>query len=303
MKILVADDNFACREALAQVLSPWGYVPVAAPDGPTAWQLLQGEEAPRLALIDWQMPGLDGVEICRWLRGQPERHYTYVLLLTARADKEDLLAALEAGADDYLVKPVDPAELRARLLTGRRVLDLQERLLAAQRALAYQAMRDPLTGLLNRGAALDALERELARGWREGKPVGVLLADLDHFKHINDTHGHLAGDAVLYDVVGRYGGEEFLVVLPECDLDHGAELGERLRQCVGATAAAVPEGRLSVTASVGVAASQVSRRVEAEALLRAADAALYRAKRAGRNRVERATPADELPVTPGERVA
>src|SRR5262249_35924367 len=170
-----------------------------------------------------------------------------LVLVTGQGSREQMLEGLEAGADDFLIKPVEAAELRARLTSGRRVVALQEQLLATQRQLRDQASRDALTGLWNRGAILDLLERELARGRREGRPVGVILADVDNSKRINDTFGPLAGDRALrqvacrlgealrpYDKVGRYGGEEFLVVLPGCDAGDAAGLAERLRQRVAA---------------------------------------------------------------------
>jgi diguanylate cyclase (GGDEF)-like protein len=295
MRILVADDNLAFREQLAEALGRWGYEVLVADDGLTAWRILQEADAPTLALLDWMMPGMDGAHICEEVRRRPGGRYRYLILLTARADKSDVIGGLEAGADDYLVKPLDAPELKARLRAGRRILELQEQLLAAQESLRHQATHDPLTGLLNRAAILEALDRELARAGREGKPVGVLLADVDHFKAINDTYGHPAGDAVLrevgrrlgaslrpYDALGRYGGEEFLTVLPECDAEGLGRLGERLRQCVGEAAFSLPGEFVPVTLSLGGAAGTH----DADALLRAADGALYRAKRAGRNRVE-----------------
>ena len=300
MRILLAEDNFAFRHLLEHTLTLWGYEVVVAADGPAAWQALQGPDAPRLAILDWMMPGgIDGLDICRELRLKAPAPYSYLILLTARADKEDLIGGLEAGADDYLIKPVDVLELKARLRTGRRILDLQEQLLAAHEVMRLQATHDSLTGLWNRAAILDALERELARGQREGTPVGLLLADVDHFKRVNDTYGHPVGDEVLrevsrqlgravrpYDAVGRYGGEEFLVVLPDCDPAATLALGERLRQAVRESAVNVPEGRIPVTASLGAAATTAAHPRDAGALLHAADAALYRAKRAGRDRVE-----------------
>ena len=241
------------------------------------------------------MPGMDGVEICRRIRSANREPYIYILLLTARTESHDLIEGMDAGADDYLTKPFNAHELRVRLHAGRRILDLQEELLKAREALREQATHDGLTGLLNRTTILDKLDDELSRAVRTGTPVSVLMTDLDRFKSINDTHGHLAGDAVLreaarrlksaarrYDSVGRYGGEEFLVVLPGCDASDAALQAERMREAIGATPFLASSQPISVTVSLGVAC--VSH-CAPEALVREADDALYEAKAQGRNRV------------------
>jgi diguanylate cyclase (GGDEF)-like protein len=301
MKILIAEDNADFRFGLQHVLRGWGYEVVPVGDGLAAWQRLQEPNGPKLALLDWLMPGLDGPEVCREVRRHLTSPYLYLILLTARADQGDVILGLEAGADEYLVKPVDLTELRARLRTGQRILELQEQLLAAQDALRHEASHDHLTGLWNRAVILDRLGQELARCRREAKAVGVLMVDVDHFKRVNDAHGHPAGDAVLrevsrrlaaavrpYDTVGRYGGEEFLLVLAECDAARTAQLGERLRLAVADTTVPLPDGPVEVTISVGGAATGEPAVADGAGLVRAADAALYRAKAAGRNRVEMA---------------
>jgi len=299
MKILIAEDNVAFRLHLEETLTRWGYEVLPAEDGWSAWQILQAPDAPRLVILDWGLPGLDGIQICRRLRQRPATPYTYMLLVTGRSDKEDIVNGLEAGADDYLVKPIDVLELNARLRAGRRILDLQAQLLEAQEALRHQATHDPLTGLGNRAAVLDTLDRELARGFRESRPVGLLVIDVDHFKRVNDTHGHPAGDGVLrevgrrlsevlrpYDTLGRYGGEEFLVILPDCDPGSMRRLAERLRHAIRDTAVDLPDGLIPVTISLGGACSDPATPGDASALLRTADQALYRAKRLGRDRTE-----------------
>jgi diguanylate cyclase (GGDEF)-like protein len=308
MKVLVADDNPTFRTWLEQTLGGWGYEVIAVADGRAASEHLRAEGGPLLAVLDWVMPGMDGIEICREVRKRLSTPYVYMLLITARSEQEDLIGGLAAGADDYLVKPVDLPELKARLRTGRRILELQEQLLAAHEVLRHQATHDPLTGLWNRAVILDLLDRELARCRRDGKAAGVLMIDVDHFKQLNDTHGHLAGDAALreisrrlvtgirpYDMVGRYGGEEFLMLLPECDTEVVSHLAERLRQVIAGTPLDLPEGPVRATISVGGAAADLPDRVDSTSLVRAADAALYRAKRNGRNRVEMA------PSAAGER--
>ena len=299
MKALIADDDRTSRLLLEGAVARWGYDVVSCNDGAAAWRELNVPDAPRLAILDWMMPGMTGPELCQRLRRKPRDDYVYVVLLTARTAQEDILEGLEAGADDYLVKPFDPLELRARLATGRRIIELQAELTAAREALRYSATRDALTGLWNRAAILETLERESARAAREHTPLGILIADIDHFKAINDTFGHAGGDTVLrevaarlvhtirpYDTVGRYGGEEFLFVLPSCTLSEAAGVAERVRRSVAAEPFAISHQAVPVTMSIGATVDRGLR--DPDALVRAADAMLYRAKRAGRNRVEQA---------------
>ena len=303
MRILVAEDERVCRRMLEATLVKWGYDVVVVSDGDEAWQVLQQEDAPKFALLDWMMPGMDGPEVCRKVRERATGPYVYIILLTAKTQKDELIQGMEAGADDYVTKPFDADELRARLRAGKRILELQEQRRALREALEVQATHDSLTGLWNRAAILDILQRELLRGKREGTPVGVILADLDHFKRINDSFGHLAGDAVLreaaqrmnsamrgYDAVGRYGGEEFLIVAPGCDADNAMQAAERVRECISREPIHTVDGLIgSVTLSLGVAASAGLAEEETGSLLRAADMALYRAKGEGRKRAAMAT--------------
>jgi two-component system cell cycle response regulator len=306
VKILIAEDDRVSRRVLEMFLLKWGYEVVLATDGIQAWEVLQSSDAPRLALLDWMMPGKDGIQLCREIRKRDGQPYVYVVLLTAKGQKQDLLEGLEAGADDYVVKPFDAAELRARLRAGERILELQSQLMAAGEALRFQANHDPLTGLYNRAAILDLLHRELPRSHREGRSLGIVLLDLDNFKHINDTRGHLAGDAVLrevarrmsagiraYDAVGRYGGEEFLIVVPSSDAMGTLGQAERIRASLVDRPVEAPEGEILVTASMGVVSTDIVAAADTDALLRAADAALYRAKSGGRNRAELAAAVDE----------
>jgi diguanylate cyclase (GGDEF)-like protein len=300
---LVAEDDPIFRHLLERWLEKWNYRVTAVENGMDAWNVLQQPNTPQMVVLDWMMPGMDGVELCQRIRANPQGPYRYVLLLTAKDEKQDVIAGLEAGADDYLTKPFDVNELRARVRSGKRILDLQDALLRTQEALQYEAAHDPLTGVWNRGAILDLLRRETKRHQRTGCPLGVIMVDVDHFKTTNDTHGHLVGDAVLqeisrrlqasvraYDLIGRYGGEEFLIVIPSCrppDLEAGAE---RLRRCVGDRPILTTAGEVICTISLGVAsASSLSRdSAEYEVLLRTADEALYLAKAEGRNRVHAA---------------
>jgi diguanylate cyclase (GGDEF)-like protein len=288
---------------LCNMLTKWGYDALTARDGNEAWRLLQAGDAPRMAILDWMMPGMDGVEVCRRVRSAGREPYQYILLLTASTESQDLIDGMDAGADDYLTKPFHTQELRVRLRAGRRILDLQEELVLAREALREQATHDGMTGLLNRTAVLEALHNEADRANREGSPLSLLIADFDHFKAVNDTHGHLAGDAVLregarrmksvvrrYDALGRYGGEEFLVVLPGCDSTAAQAQAGRLREAIAAEPFSIGGGSLRVTCSVGVSSSANPVIAQVDDLIREADLALYAAKRRGRNRVEACAP-------------
>lgn len=299
MKILIAEDNVVSRQLLERRLIKWGYEAISAEDGREAWDILQGEDAPRLAILDWMMPEMNGVQVCQKVRSRSEEPYIYILLLTAKDQKEDLVEAMEAGADDYIVKPPDPEELKVRLRAGRRIIELQEQLMSAREALRVQATYDSLTDLLNRSAILDILRRELARAKRQETSVGVAMVDLDHFKRVNDTYGHTGGDVVLrevakrmtssvrsYDAIGRYGGEEFLIVLPECDKQGMLIVAERIRSCICEKPIAIPEGIVPVTTSLGITVTDPATQMDLESLIQVADTALYKAKASGRNRVE-----------------
>jgi diguanylate cyclase (GGDEF)-like protein len=288
---------------LRAMLTKWGYEPLTARDGNEAWRLLQAENAPRMAILDWMMPGMDGVEVCRRVRSAGREPYQYILLLTARTESQDLVDGMEAGADDYLTKPFIAQELRVRLRAGQRILDLQEELLQAREALREQATHDGMTGLLNRTAVIEALRNEAERAGREGRPLSLLIADFDHFKAVNDTYGHLAGDAVLregarrmksavrrYDSLGRYGGEEFLVVLPGCDPVSALAQATRLREAMAADAFSVCGAKLRVTCSVGVSSRVHPEMTHVDSMIREADLALYAAKHRGRDRVEACVP-------------
>jgi diguanylate cyclase (GGDEF)-like protein len=297
MKILIADDESVSRRMLQALLGKWGYEVVSVEDGDSAWENLKSSESPRMALLDWMMPGQNGVEVCRALRKLRPEPYTYILLLTAKDAKESVVEGLESGADDYLTKPFNPQELKARIRVGLRLLELEDNLVQAREAMRFKATHDTLTGVWNRGAILETLEREVWRSRREGPSLGVLIADLDHFKSVNDTYGHLAGDAVLrevtrkmqagvrpYDAVGRYGGEEFLVLLPGCNGPETRLKAERLREAIMRDPIATPTGNLKVTMSVGAVATVDWPNDTPNQILQMADLALYRAKEEGRNR-------------------
>ncbi len=305
MKVLVADDDPVSRRLLQMSLSNAGYPIVTASNGAEALALLEQKDGPQLAVLDWMMPEMDGVEICRIIRKATREPYVYILLLTARGHQTEIIQGLEAGADDYITKPFDLHELKARLRTGKRIVELQGQLIGAREQLRVQATHDSLTEIFNRMAIMAVLEKELSQSIREGGSVAVMMVDIDHFKSVNDIHGHRAGDIVLretarkmlatarpYDSIGRYGGEEFLVVAPGSGLIAAAALAERLRESICRQAIQADDVGIPITISIGVAAacdpSEVSQ------VLRAADEALYVAKKDGRNRVavtswERAT--------------
>ncbi len=298
MKVLIADDSSVSRRLLQATLLRWDYEVQVVCDGAEAWEALQHDSDLTLAILDWMMPALTGPDVCRLVRQQAREPYTYLILLTSKGLKEDLIEGMEAGADDYLVKPFDQHELKVRLRAARRILDLQAELVRAREALRVQATHDALTGIWNRRAILDALGSELSRAIRGSSPLGVSLCDLDHFKRVNDSHGHATGDVVLqeavrrmesemraYDSIGRYGGEEFLIVLPNCDEQRACGQVERLRAAVSREPIPYESGAVTVTASFGVTAWMPGATATPESLIHAADDALYQAKDTGRNRV------------------
>jgi len=298
VKVLVADDSLVMRRLLEASISSWGYEPVSASDGDQAWEILSSPDPPPIAILDWMMPGLSGLAICRRLRERQIQPYVYVILLTSRGLREDIVEGLNSGADDYVVKPFDKHELEVRLRAGRRIIELQAELMSAQARLREQAMRDPLTGIWNRACVLDTLGRELERARRGAAPLGLLLLDLDRFKQFNDTRGHQFGDLVLrafadriqaavrsYDTFGRYGGEEFLILAPGCGEQDLLRQAERLRSAVASTPFEIDGHQFSLTVSIGASSAEPGARVTSIELIRAADDALYEAKRTGRNRV------------------
>ena len=299
MKILIADDDSISRRMMERMLLRAGYDVVTSADGGEAVERLLGNDAPRLALLDWMMPGMDGLAVCRELRRIPERAYTYIALLTSRDAKEDLIAGLEAGADDYLTKPCNLHELEARLRTGQRILRMEDTLVAAREGMRFKATHDPLTSLWNRGAIVAHLEAEINCVQQGGGTLSLLLCDVDHFKLFNDRHGHLVGDAVLREIanrltaavkpgdpVGRYGGEEFLVLLRDCDEQAIRPSADRVRLGVCSYPIAVGAEQLPLSVSIGaINIGRSSNCNDIQSVLGQVDAALYRAKMEGRNQV------------------
>lgn len=307
MRILIADDDLLSRKMLNGLLTKLGHTVQVVDNGGEAWKILDTDDPPHVAILDWTMPSLPGVEVCKLLRSREKRSntYVYVILLTARDAKEDVMTGLEAGADDYVLKPFDAHELRVRLNAGRRIHQLQTDLMAAQRKLEAQAKTDSLTGVLNHCAITAALATELIRADREGGHVSLGMFDVDHFKAINDSKGHQSGDLVLcgcveriqqcirpYDALGRYGGEEFLLIVNgPIDVD-ASNVFERAVNAIREAPFSAFGNDIQVTISAGVAIS--SELSTAESLVRQADEALYEAKHAGRDRVVYAAAAAEI---------
>jgi diguanylate cyclase (GGDEF)-like protein len=289
MKILIADDDPTSLLFLEDMLTEWGYEVTLAVDGEQAARMLAEPDGPLLAILDWMMPGMDGIDVCRSIRDSINERYIYMIMLTSRTETEYIVAAMNAGADDYIAKPFNCEEMRVRVRAGRRIAELED-------TLRFRATRDALTNVYNRGAIIDVLEKEVARQGRSQQALSIIFCDLDHFKKVNDTLGHQAGDEVLrevtrrmnsvlrpYDSLGRYGGEEMLCVLPDCEMAGALEVAERMRAAVAATVVVTGYGEVAVTVSIGVATMSRDQASSLPEFLQRADNALYRAKQNGRN--------------------
>lgn len=290
MKILVAEDSKYYQSVLKDTLVKWGYEVILTGDGIQACEKLKEDDGPKLAIIDWMMPQMTGIEVCKEVRSVIDKSYIYLILLTANSSKEDVVRGLEAGADDYMIKPFYEMELKFRLKTGERIIDLENRIMQL-------ALTDSLTGLLNRRAFIERLECEIERYKRLGQPLSLIMADIDDFKKINDNYGHLVGDVVLqkvakaftlsvrkYDFIGRYGGEEFIVCLPGVDTRKAQYIAERLRVSIKNIRMEKDTENLRVAASFGVS-SLDNIVIDVHTLTRKADEALYAAKTNGKDQV------------------
>ncbi len=299
--ILFVEDEPTTRLMVSRQLDRAGYAVIAVSNGAEALDVLERQFVP-LLLTDWDMPEMNGVELCKAVREMPLEGYVYTILLSAREGKANVIAGLAAGADDYLTKPPDDNELRARLNTGRRILRLEQSLRAANRHIHQLLITDALTAAYNRRYLMDRLPQEIERARRYQRPLAVVLCDVDHFKNINDTYGHQAGDRVLrnlatllmgelrrdVDWVARYGGEEFLIVLPETELVDAIAVAEKIRLSVASHSFDFMGVTINVTASFGVARYVADSSMDdtaVDALIADADGCLYRSKEAGRNRV------------------
>lgn len=296
-RVLVADDDPVARKIIEKRLQAWGYEVVTAQSGDEALLWLK-EKRTRLAILDWMMPGLNGTDLCGLVRNMRKKHYTYIILLTSRTALDDVIEGLRAGADDYMIKPVNFTELDARLQKARRIIDLEDRYSKSQKSLIKLATMDSLTGCWNRASILDFIREQIEYSQRNATPASLLMIDLDHFKDINDACGHAAGDRALkkivltlknqlrsYDRLGRYGGDEMLVILPDCDSNAARKVAERmLEACREGNVGTAGEERF-VTVSVGGVSTSDLKECDLDALLASADLSLYEAKRTGRNKV------------------
>jgi diguanylate cyclase (GGDEF)-like protein len=300
--VLLAEDDPISRRLFEKFLVKEGFSVTSVENGRQALELFRQQFFP-IVLTDWQMPEMEGPELCRAIRDENPDRYVFIIMLTSKGSKEDIISGLGAGADDYLTKPAHHAELVARIKSGVRILELEKSLKAAVDEIHLLSITDPLTGIYNRGHINERLPQEIRRALRYGRDLSLLLCDIDHFKRVNDTYGHLAGDAVLkqfancltgtirqqVDWAGRYGGEEFIVVLPETGQAGALILAERLREAVERCVTRVEDDPVSVTTSIGVtgfSAQNNPTAVTAEILLKQADSLLYQAKQAGRNQVK-----------------
>lgn len=296
MRILIADDSQTCRMILIDALKEYGYDVLETADGMQAWVELSRPDAPSIAILDWVMPKLDGLELIQRVRETQAERPPYIIMLTGKSEKKDIILGLDAGANDYLIKPFDRSELRARVQVGKRMIELQDALIKTNEKLIYQATHDPLTGLLNRRAVLERLDDKFTHMGIGDTVLCAGICDIDHFKRINDTFGHQTGDDVLCklsrilesitgeeDCIGRIGGEEFLIVTSASSEEEIAARFERYRQQIAETRLMTRSGALSISVSIGVASSLDKSTVDE--LLAAADSALYDAKNQGRNRV------------------
>jgi len=299
--ILIAEDDAVTRMLLGKTLIKAGHEVVSVENGQKAFDLLKESFFP-IVLTDWMMPEMDGLELCRAIRQKENPGYVFIVLLTAKDSQDDLIAGLEAGADEYLTKPFNKAELIARLNTGRRFLEQERALRQANEEIRILSITDPLTGCSNRGCLNTRLPQEIQRAGRYNRPLSIVMCDIDHFKKVNDTHGHQAGDLVLIefskrindsiryevDLLARYGGEEFLVTLPETDLDGALHLSERLRRVISEKKFDIGTKKIKITASFGVAgfdSGNAGDEISFDTLINHADKYLYKAKNEGRNRV------------------
>jgi len=304
MKVLLAEDIAVTRKLTRKILENKGYEVMEASDGQEAWEIFQREkEKINIVLIDWSMPRLNGLQLCKKIKATKVSDYVYVIFLTGKADIDNVVEGLEAGADDYVTKPFNKKELISRINVGARYVQLQQKLREAYKELHLLSITDGLTRILNRRALLERLEEELHRASRENAFFCLIMLDIDHFKRVNDKYGHQAGDKVLvevvkrvksmlrpYDIIGRYGGEEFLVGILGEDREIGLKKAEDFRRCVEEKEFEYNDKKLKISISLGISYQKIGDTKNdipqlLDDLTKKADEALYKAKETGRNKV------------------
>ena len=298
MKVLIADDDKISRLLVKKLLTSIGYEVLEAEDGERAWQILQ-EEPIRLIVLDWVMPKIDGTELCKRLRASKGEEYYYIIVLTGRNSSEDIIAGLQAGADDYITKPFLPQEFEMRLKIARRILVLRQSMQEDLENQRYIIQHDILTGILNQEEIIKVLEKEINRAQRQKSKLSVIMGDLDNFRRINDRYGNVAGDAVLtetanrmknalriYDNVGRYDGKEFLLVLPGCSIDEARLIARRILNVIKNEPVLYHDNKIPVTISLGLTCNDNADCSDLKGIIEAVDFAMRQAKEKGRNRYE-----------------
>jgi two-component system cell cycle response regulator len=299
MNVLIADDEPVNRRLLEILLKKWGYSVTVASDGNEAWEALQGEARHRIAILDWMMPGMDGIQLCRKIRRDQSRPTMYVILLTARQATEDANGRFESVADDYLPKPYAAHELKARLRAASRIIELEDLLQSARDAIKVETTHDTLTGLWNRSAIMEILHRELHRANRQNITLALTIVDIKGLNEINRRHGHMAGDTALretarriratvriYDSVGRYGGGQFVIISPACDGAGASSLAQRIRSKLCDDLIRSFAGDFSISVSLGIAVG--GKDLQATDIISAAESALIEAKKTGHANIEAA---------------
>ncbi len=295
INLLIAEDDRVTKKIIEKTMKECGYNVFCAADGEEAYRILENNNI-QIAILDWMLPGIEGIELSRRIRSDKEKNYTYIILLTAKKNQADMIDGFSAGVDDYITKPFNTHDLKARIKTGERIIELQSQLIESQNRLREQATHDGLTKLLNRNAILEIIEVEYARALRNEIPMGMIMIDIDHFKRINDTYGHQTGDDILqevalrlkngirpYDSIGRYGGEEFLIVLPNCSMNEIYKVAERLRLQISGEKFRTRTKLINASISMGVLVAQYPFDKPLDSLINVIDKALYEAKGNGRN--------------------
>lgn len=297
MRILIADDDKTSRQILGKALKKWGYEVEEAVNGTQAIEILKKPDSPQIVILDWIMPELNGLETLKEIKKIERENHFYIIMLTFKAKKYDIITGLNSGANDYLIKPFDIEEFQARVNVGRRVIEMQQELIESRKKLEYQIAHDLLTGMYSRGFIMERLREEIARAERVEDKFVVAMCDIDHFKSINDRYGHQSGDKALcefskiiaenirgYDRAGRIGGEEFLIIAPIKTAGEEKNVFERIRKKVEEHKIKLESGEISMTVSIGVVLYE--KGATPDSMIAKADKLLYEAKKKGRNRVE-----------------